>query len=599
MTSDLNFQSYPFEDKPPAGWELTSLENIVQSINPGFASGEHNREGDGIPHLRPMNINPEGEIDLSDVRYVSPDKNSLRIRKGDILFNNTNSVIWVGKCAVNRENIEYAFSNHMTRIKVNENHVNGGFIARQLHYLSSSGYFQVHCKKHVNQASISSKLLGKSVPILLPPINEQKRIVAKIEELQSRSRRAKDALETIPDLLEQLRQSILAAVFRGDLTKKWREQHKGRIESAAELLKRISIDRRNRWEDAELEKLKTKGITGDKLDAQFAKRRKQYKAPPPLDTTDLPELPDGWCWASLAELSYDRQYGSSAKSSKSGKIPVLRMGNLQNGEIDWSDLVYSSDDDEIAKYHLSPNTVLFNRTNSPELVGKTAIYRGDREAIFAGYLIRITNLPQILPTYLNLILNSPFIKHYCSMVKSDAVNQSNINATKLGNFPIPLCSEMEQAFAVSLVEPILLEIIRKTTLVAELSNRLNALEKSTLSQAFCGELVPQDPNDEPASILLQRIREEATKRVPEKKTRPRATRKRFHMKKMDKASVLKVIEAMPQETFAFDELRQKLPSDYDALKDILFTLLDDPQSGVIQVFDKQAKALRFRRRLKQ
>lgn len=95
-------------------------------------------------------------------------------------------------------------------------------------------------------------------------------------------------------------------------------------------------------------------------------------------------------------------YGSSAKSDKEGKIPVLRMGNIQNGKIDWSDLVYSSNDDEIKKYTLEKNDVLFNRTNSPELVGKTAIYKGEQKAIYAGYLIKMRCSTHLNPDFLNL-----------------------------------------------------------------------------------------------------------------------------------------------------------------------------------------------------
>lgn len=331
MSDELNFQSYPFGEELPGGWEVSSLEMIADNIRPGFASGKHNKEGEGVPHLRPMNISPGGEIDLSDVRYVSPKKSTLRIKKGDILFNNTNSTIWVGKSAVIRENKESAFSNHMTRIKINGNYFDSEFFARQLHYLSTVGYFQVHCKKHVNQARKSSKVLGKSVPVLIPPINEQKRIVTKIEALQTRSRRAREALETVPDLLEQLRQSILAAAFRGDLTKNWREKHKGKIEPASELLKRIRIERRKRWEAAELDKLKAKGLTGDKLDDQFTKLRKKYKEPVPVDTTDLPELPEGWCWARANEISnsalgkmLDRQ-----KHTTGIEMPYLRNVNVR------------------------------------------------------------------------------------------------------------------------------------------------------------------------------------------------------------------------------------------------------------------------------
>jgi len=103
------------------------------------------------------------------------------------------------------------------------------------------------------------------------------------------------------------------------------------------------------------------------------------------------ELPESWIFTTLDKVCASFKYGTSTKSDKEGKVPVLRMGNLQNGEIDWKDLVYTSDINEIKKYNLEPNSVLFNRTNSPELVGKTSIYRDERQAIYAGYLIKINN----------------------------------------------------------------------------------------------------------------------------------------------------------------------------------------------------------------
>ena len=93
-----------------------------------------------------------------------------------------------------------------------------------------------------------------------------------------------------------------------------------------------------------------------------------------------------WKWKTLGDLCDGVEYGSSAKSNKEGKISVLRMGNIQDGKLDWENLVYTDDKDEIAKYLLRRNDVLFNRTNSPELVGKTAIYKSEMPAIFAGYL---------------------------------------------------------------------------------------------------------------------------------------------------------------------------------------------------------------------
>ena len=120
-------------------------------------------------------------------------------------------------------------------------------------------------------------------------------------------------------------------------------------------------------------------------------------------------IPDDWDVLPLGKLVRSVEYGSAAKSDVKGAVPVLRMGNLQGGKIDWSDLVYTDDINEIKKYTLQPGDVLFNRTNTIDLVGKTSIYEGGPLAIFAGYLIRINVVLELLDSrFLNYILNSEF-----------------------------------------------------------------------------------------------------------------------------------------------------------------------------------------------
>lgn len=115
------------------------------------------------------------------------------------------------------------------------------------------------------------------------------------------------------------------------------------------------------------------------------------------------------------------------------------MGNLQRGKIDWKDLVYTSNELEISKYQLRSGDVLFNRTNTIELVGKTSIYNGERPAIFAGYLIRISvDKSKLNSQFLNYVLNAEFSRRYSSKVLSIAVGQANINGQKLRTYPIPL-----------------------------------------------------------------------------------------------------------------------------------------------------------------
>jgi type I restriction enzyme S subunit len=224
-------------------------------------------------------------------------------------------------------------------------------------------------------------------------------------------------------------------------------------------------------------------------------------------------------------------YGTSSKSKTTGKVPVLRMGNLKNGEIDWTDLVYTSDPDESNKYQLARNTVLFNRTNSPELVGKSSIYRGERPAIFAGYLIRIDIQGDLDPEYLNYCLNAPAARQWCHEVKTDGVSQSNINAAKLGDFPLPYRSLHEQRQVVSRVKALFALADRIETRYRKAQAEVEKLTQSILARAFAGKLVPTEAElaetegrgYETAAELLDRI-----KRADSNKSKENTNLKRTH-----------------------------------------------------------------------
>ena len=211
----------------------------------------------------------------------------------------------------------------------------------------------------------------------------------------------------------------------------------------------------------------------------------------------------------LEDIAYDLMYGTSEKSSRLGKVPVLRMGNInREGGLDWKDLVYSNNEEDIEKFKLLHNDLLFNRTNSSEWVGKTAIYKGERPAIYAGYIIRLRTI-FVNADYINFVMNSQYHRNWCNDVKTDAVNQSNINAQKLSIFRVPLPPIEEQ-------KRIVKEIKRWLSLIKVIKNGKENLQESikqikskVLDLAIHGKLVPQDPNDEPAIELLKRINPKA------------------------------------------------------------------------------------------
>ena len=225
----------------------------------------------------------------------------------------------------------------------------------------------------------------------------------------------------------------------------------------------------------------------------------------------------------LQDVALDFSYGSSEKSKPHGKVPVIRMGNIQGGSINWSNLVFTDNESEIEKYELTYGDVLFNRTNSPELVGKTAIYDQGPRAIYAGYLIRIKCTEELNPFYLNYCLNSPMGRAYCWSVKSDGVSQSNINAKKLAAFPFRLPSIEEQSEIVRRVEKLFAFADRLEERLSQAQAAVQKLTPALLAKAFRGELVPQDPNDEPASELLKRLQKSRTdSSKPSRARKPRA-----------------------------------------------------------------------------
>ena len=284
---------------------------------------------------------------------------------------------------------------------------------------------------------------------------------------------------------KKLRQKILDLAIHGKLV-----PQDPNDEPASVLLERIK---------AEKERLIKEGkIKGSKKSAKAS------------DTPHYPYLlPKGWEWYKLEDIVCELKYGTSEKSSSIGKITVLRMGNITDiGTIDYSNLVYSSNDEDIKQYSLKKGDLLFNRTNSSEWVGKTAIYKGEQPAIYAGYLIRVRPI-LISSNYLNIVMNSSYYRNWCYNVKTDAVNQSNINAQKLSKLMVPIPPLGEQ-------ERIVVELAKWTSLIASIKNDKEDLQttiKQTKSKildlAIHGKLVPQDPNDEPAAELLKRINPKA------------------------------------------------------------------------------------------
>ena len=319
---------------------------------------------------------------------------------------------------------------------------------------------------------------------------------------------------------KQLKNSILQWAIQGKLV-----PQDPNDEPASVLLERIRAEKARLVKEKKIKKDKNESIIYRGDDNSYYEKFLATGEVKCIDDEIPFEIPNGWEWCRLSLLIYPPKYGTSKKSVPSGILPVLRMGNIQDGEIVFDKLVFSNDLDDNKKLLLQYGDLLFNRTNSAELVGKTAIFRGQRNAIFAGYLILLRPI-FINSEYLNLLLNTPYARDYCNEVKTIGVQQCNINAEKISNLLVPIPSLFETVRIVEKVKNIALPIIKYGELYQKLKH-LNGelpiiLRKSILQEAIQGKLVPQIAKEGTAQELFEQIRQEKLQLVKEGKLKKSA-----------------------------------------------------------------------------
>jgi len=427
---------------PPSTWEVTPLDTILESLNSGFACGRHQQVDHGLIHLRPMNISAGGKIDLKDCRYIPESAGNRRLEYDDILFNNTNSSVWVGKTAwIGTIAQGLAYSNHMTRLKISGAAISP-FIARQLDWLRISGYFELNCNKHVNQASISGDFLRQKTPILLPPLAEQKRIADKLETLLSRVDACRARLDRVPALLKRFRLSVLAAATSGKLTQN------------------DSEDFSTRWKKVPFEELLA------------AKDKLSYGVLKPGDSdlsgVAMYRVVDVGEWGKRAETTPNF---ISKKLSNEFKRTIIEEGDILLSVM---------------------ATIGRSMVATKEMVGANvnralAVVKPDQKKINSHFLNYYLMSPDLVTEFEERSMGSA---------------QLRINLGDLRKFIINLPPIPEQKEIVRRVENLFAMADRIEARLTTAQKTVERLTPATLAKAFRGELVPQDPNDESAAELL-------------------------------------------------------------------------------------------------
>jgi len=357
------------------------------------------------------------------------------------------------------------------------------------------------------QPNISQGII-KEWPLLLPPHAEQTRIVAKLEELLSDLDAGVAELKTAQKKLHHYRQSLLKAAVEGSLTAKWRASNTPQ-ETGAEFLARILKERRARWEKKQLAKFKEQGKTPPNG------WQNKYPEPVAPDTSGLPELPEGWVWASVDQLLEGIESGKSFKCEerppKDHEVGVVKVSAVTWGEYNEQESKTCHDESMIRpELFVRAGDFLFSRANTIELVGACVIVgTTSKRIMLSDKILRLVLIDDQLKGWLLTLLRSKFgRKHIEALASGNQESMRNIGQERLRQIPVPIPSMHEISHATELLFESV-SVAKQQEEAIQLSiKQSTAQRQNILRAAFAGDLMPQDPSDEPARVLLERIRAE-------------------------------------------------------------------------------------------
>ena len=495
----------------PKGWCFSAVGTLGE-VRLGRQRSPKNRS-DKYPtrYVRAANLTWAG-IDLTDVLEMDfhPEQRATyALNEGDVLLSEASgSAGEVGKPVLWKDQAEiYCFQNTVIRFRPT------GLLPRFAHRIF----------EHFARNGIFSKVahgvgihhLGgdrfSALPCLVPPLPEQHRIVEKIEELFSDLDAGVASLQRAKANLKRYRASVLKSAVEGRLTEDWRKEHP-QAEDGAMLLDRILRERREKWERDQLLKFKEKGKEPPK------NWQSKYKEPLEVDTTELSDLPQGWAWATAEQVCVQVTDGehNQPRYQEAG-MPMLTATHVRNGGVSFEKAgLIAEADYEKARARCAPMTgdVLIvcvgATTGRAGLVGEDHLFALVRSVLLLK--------PIVAGKYLLLWIDSPWTQAWIRTA-SGASAQAHFYISDAKRMPIPLPPLAEQEQIVALVEERHSQIDSAEKTMNQELIRSKRLRQSILKRAFEGNLVPQDPKDEPASVLLERIKASREAEQPKKKAK--------------------------------------------------------------------------------
>lgn len=483
----------------PQGWCLASIADTGKYIN-GFAFKPEHWGDAGRPIIRIQNLTKrEREIN----RTTFSPGNDFVVRPGDILVSwsaTLDAFIW------DRE--EALLNQHIFRVIPESNLVTPKYLfyllKQAIQEMQKTEHLHGSTMKHINRGPF----MAHRVPIA--PLTEQDRIVAEIEKQFTRLDNASTALKRVQANLQRYRSSVLKAAYEGRLVPTEAElpRKEGHsYEPASDLLKQILTERRAKWETDQLQKMMAAGKP-PRDDAW----RKKYKQPVMVDVATLPNLPEGWDWTTLDSLAQIVGGVTKGQKRKPGErlrsVPYLRVANVQRGMLDLSEVkTIDATPQEVEELTLVPGDILLNEGGDRDKLGRGWIWEGQIfECIHQNHVFRARMVnSKVQPKYISWYANSLGQQYFFDQGKQ-TTNLASLNMTKLKGLPIPLPPSNEQ---IRIVEELEKQFTDLSSLeqAAQISvQRANTLRQAVLKNAFSGKLVSQNADDEPASVLLERMR---------------------------------------------------------------------------------------------